>query len=114
VHPLTFIAIPDDFRPLRWRELGRLHRSVYRSNVGWVLALSKSYIRCDQECDSDQRCPFHGILPHIWLKRSLTHRPLRYSTALMLFASKGRIYWHRFIDHLADRKSTENFFASLV
>ncbi len=28
--------------------------------------------------------------------------PLRYSTALMLFASKGRIYWHRFIDHLAD------------
>jgi len=28
----------------------------------------------------------------------------------MLIASKGRIYWHRFIDHLADRKSTENFF----
>jgi len=53
VHPLTFIAIPDDFRPLRWRELGRLHGSVYCSNVGRVLALSKSYIRCDQECDSD-------------------------------------------------------------
>jgi hypothetical protein len=114
VHPLAFIAIPDDFRPLRWRELGRLHGSVYCSNVGRVLALSKSYIRCDQECDSDQRCPFHSILPHIWLKRSLRHGALRRSTAHMLFASKGRIYWHRFIDHLAHRKSTENFFASLV
>jgi hypothetical protein len=29
-------------------------------------------------------------------------------------AAKVRIYWHRFIDHLAGRKSTENFFASLV
>jgi hypothetical protein len=46
VHPLTFIAIRDDFRPLRWRELGRLHGRVYRSNVGWVLALSESYIHC--------------------------------------------------------------------
>jgi len=45
VHPLTFIAISDDFSPLRWRQLGR----VYRSNVGRVLALSESYIRCDEE-----------------------------------------------------------------
>ena len=47
VQLFAFFAIPEHFGPLRGRKLGRLHRRVYCPHVGWVLALSESYIRCD-------------------------------------------------------------------